>query len=162
GFVIQTAEEEDVRPADELELLGEAAQRAQVEPSVSDVVILVEAGQLGRILAGEGGGANPREPLGIDEGADGLLEAPRIRRMPRLGLGFRDVAQQGQRALDLLFEAFEDVAFRYQLDIRLEGGCILVRLRPGRYRVRHVDLSQERRIQRFSGPDGRKAWPIVP
>src|SRR5262249_31509231 len=45
GFLIQAAEEEEVGPADELELPDEAVHRTRVEPGVSDVVILVEAGQ---------------------------------------------------------------------------------------------------------------------
>ena len=47
---VQAAEEEEVRPADELELLREAGQRPRVESGVLDVGVLVEAGERGRIV----------------------------------------------------------------------------------------------------------------
>ena len=78
GFTVQAAEEQEVRPADELELLHETVQPACVEVSDRDIGVLVEAGQGGRIVAGEAKGAGPEDPLAIDEMSDNLLDAPGI------------------------------------------------------------------------------------
>ncbi len=77
-LVVQAAEEQQMRPADQLELMHEDGQGTRVEPAELDVGILVEARQRGRIVAGEPEGTDAEDPFAVDQVADDLLDAPGV------------------------------------------------------------------------------------
>jgi tetrapyrrole methylase family protein/MazG family protein len=103
-----------------------------------DVVVLLEAGEFGAIVAREAQGAVGEDSLGVDEVAHYLADAPFSGGVALQRVRFGEAAKFRHGAFDLAGERSQNVAVGNEVHVAAEVGCVLRGVGLGYKKVRHT------------------------